>query len=110
MSIERARQLRRSMSPAEAKMWVVLRSEPFSAWHFRRQVQIGPYYADFACVRRRLVIEIDGGQHYEDAAMAYDARRTRAIEAEGYRVVRFTTTDVMHHLAGVGEVLLAELR
>jgi very-short-patch-repair endonuclease len=95
------------MSPAEARMWETLRTEPFKQLHFRRQMQIGPYYVDFVSVRSKLVVEVDGGQHYEDDAVAYDARRTRLIEALGYRVVRFATTDVMHHLDGVHAVLLA---
>jgi very-short-patch-repair endonuclease len=107
MTIERARQLRKSMSPAEARMWTMLRTEPFKALHFRRQRQIGPFYADFASFKAKLVIEIDGGQHYEDAAMQYDARRTKVIEAEGYAVLRFATTDVMHHLDGVHAAMLA---
>ena len=65
---------------------------------------IGPYYVDFVSVRMKLVIEVDGSQHYEDEAMAYDARRTAMIEALGYRVVRFATTDVLHHLDGVHAV------
>jgi very-short-patch-repair endonuclease len=97
------------MSPAEAKMGTVLRSEPFKAWHVRRQVQIGPL-CGFVCVKARLMIEIDDGQHYEDGAVAYDTRRTAVIETEGYRVVRFATTDVMQHAAGVAGVLLGDLR
>jgi very-short-patch-repair endonuclease len=97
------------MSPAEARMWAMLRTEPFKALHFRRQMPIGPYYLDFVLVRARLVLEVDGSQHYEDDAIAYDARRTRAIEALGYRLVRFATTDVMHHLDGVHAILLAEV-
>ena len=88
-------------------MWTLLRTEPFKQLHFRRQMPIGPYYVDFVSVRARLVVEVDGSQHYEDDAVAYDARRTRAIETLGYRVVRVATTDVMHHLDGVGVLLMA---
>ncbi|MEO7222814.1 MAG: DUF559 domain-containing protein [Devosia sp.] len=105
LGVERARALRKSMSPAEARMWSMLRTE-FKALHFRRQMPIGPYYVDFVSVKARLVIEVDGSQHTEDVAVAYDARRTLAIEALGYRVVRFATTDVLHHLDGVHAVLL----
>jgi very-short-patch-repair endonuclease len=97
------------MSPAEARLWAMLRTEPFKALHFRRQMPIGPYYVDFVSVRMKLVIEVDGSQHYEDEAMAYDARRTAMIEALGYRVVRFATTDVLHHLDGVHMLLLAAI-
>ena len=88
-------------------MWTLLRAEPFKKLHFRRQMPIGPYYVDFVSVRARLVIEVDGSQHYEDDAIAYDERRTRMIESLGYRVIRFATTDVMHHLEGVSVALLA---
>jgi very-short-patch-repair endonuclease len=90
-------------------MWATLRTEPFKQLHFRRQMPIGPYYVDFVSVRAKLVIEVDGSQHYEDDAIAYDARRTAAIEALGYRVVRFATTDVMHHLDSVYTTLLGEI-
>jgi very-short-patch-repair endonuclease len=86
-------------------MWTMLRGEPFKAWHFRRQMPIGPYYVDFVSVKVKLVVEIDGSQHYEDDAIAYDARRTVAIEKLGYRVLRFATTDIMHHLGSVRAVL-----
>ena len=62
LGIERARTLRRSMSPAEARLWAMLRTEPFKALHFRRQMPIGPYYVDFVSVRMKLVIEVDGSQ------------------------------------------------
>ena len=97
------------MSPAEARLWTILRQEPFKELHFRRQMPIGPYYVDFVSVRARLVIEVDGSQHYEDDVVAYDARRTAAIEALGYRVVRFATTDVMQHLGGVCTMLVVLL-
>ena len=90
-------------------MWTLLRMDVFKPLHSRRQVQIGPYYADFASLKAKVVIEIDGGQHYEDAAIAYDARRTRVIETEGYTVLRFATTDVMHHLDGVRTVVMSAL-
>ena len=99
MTIERARELRRSMSAAEARMWNLLRTAPFKALHFRRQFAIGPYYADFASFKARLVIEVDGSQHYEDAAIAYDARlgprsagRSSQVRLSRTRPVRFLLT------------------
>jgi very-short-patch-repair endonuclease len=103
----RARSLRRRMSPPEARMWNLLRGEPFDALHFRRQVPIGPYFADFAAHGCRLVIEIDSAQHFTDAAIAYDSKRTAFLEAAGYRVLRFNTVDVLNHLGGVAELVLA---
>ena len=98
------------MSPPEAKLWVLLRTEPFSAAHFRRQVPLGPYYADFASHAAKLVIEVDGGQHSDDSAIAHDARRTVYIEAEGYRVLRFTTVEVLNHIDAVGAAILRTIK
>jgi very-short-patch-repair endonuclease len=61
--------------------------------HFRRQGVIGPYYVDFLCTERKLVIEVDGGQHVERAG--YDVRRTHYLEARGYRVLRYWNDDVL---------------
>ncbi len=107
MSITRARSMRRRMSPPEARLWNALRMEPLRALHFRRQVPLGPYYADFASHTARLIIEVDGSAHTTDDAIAYDARRTAFLAAEGYRVLRFTTLDVLHHLDAVFATLLA---
>ena len=101
MSKDRARSLRRSMSPAEALVWSVLRKKSLKHFHFRRQVQLGPYYADFASHRARLVIEVDGSQHFTVEAEAYDARRNTFMQAQGYRILRFTTLDVLTNLDGI---------
>jgi very-short-patch-repair endonuclease len=97
------------MSPPEARMWNLLRMEPLVVHHFRRQVPIGPYYADFASHSARLIIEVDGASHTTDHAIAYDARRTAFLETAKYRVARFTTTEVMFQLDGVGAAVLAFL-
>ncbi|KQZ64613.1 hypothetical protein ASD67_09170 [Sphingopyxis sp. Root1497] len=95
---ERARKLRREATDAEKRMWRALR-EAFPHAKFRRQQALGPYFADFTSHAERLVIEIDGGQHGE--AVAYDEARTRFIEGEGYRVIRFWNDDVMTNIEGV---------
>ncbi len=97
------------MSPPEAKLWNVLRGAPFEAWHFRRQVPLGPYYADFASHRAKLVIEVDGASHSEDEAIAYDARRTEYLQTHGYRVRRFTTVDILGMMDGVVATILSEI-
>jgi very-short-patch-repair endonuclease len=58
-----ARALRKRMTPQEAKLWVALRTLRPAGFHFRRQVPIGPYVVDFACLKHRLIVEVDGGQH-----------------------------------------------
>jgi len=109
MSAERARSLRKRMSPPEARMWNVLRREPFYLYHFRRQVQLGRYYADFASHPAKLVIEIDGGAHFTREALRYDAARDQFIAAEGYAVLCFTTSEVLSHLDAVAAALLDRL-
>jgi very-short-patch-repair endonuclease len=109
MSITRARTLRRHMSPPEARLWNVLRAQQFRPYHFRRQVPFGPYYADFASHRARLVVEVDGSGHFTDDATAHDTRRTAFLHTQGYRMLRFTTADVLNHLDGVLTAILAVL-
>jgi very-short-patch-repair endonuclease len=97
------------MSPAEARLWVLLRHDTFKPHHFRRQVPLGAYYADFASHGAKLVIEVDGSGHFTDAAVVYDARRTAFINAEGYTVLRFTTLDVLQNIDGVFAAIGAAL-
>src|SRR5882672_5277721 len=91
----RARSLRRDASRAERKVWELLRDRHLAGIKFRRQHPIGPYFADFACIARRLVIEIDGEHH--DFQLEADARRTAAMERDGWRVIRFTARDVVQN-------------
>ena len=90
-------------------MWNMLRLEPLRPMHFRRQVPLGPYYADFASHLAKLVIEIDGITHTADGAIAYDQARTAFINTQGYRVIRFTNIEVMNYLEGVFEVVAAAI-
>jgi very-short-patch-repair endonuclease len=90
-----AKRLRDNRTEAEAILWRHLRRLEIDGTHFRRQVVLGPYVADFACMARKLVIEVDGSQHGTEQGLAADAVRTRWLEAEGYRVLRFWNNDVM---------------
>ena len=95
-----AKEMRTTMTPAEAALWRHLRADRFQGAKFRRQVVIGSYIADFACrYPRMLIVEVDGDTHGDRAD--YDARRTRELEARGYRVVRFTNDDVRTNFEGV---------
>jgi len=96
----RARRLRNNPTEAETRMWRLLR-ECFPKAHFRRQVPIRNFIADFASHSLKLVIEVDGGQHSADV----DRNRTASIEAEGYRVLRFWNHDVLGDGDGVATVL-----
>jgi very-short-patch-repair endonuclease len=100
----RAQELRKRMTVAERKLWFVLRDRKFAKFKFRRQVPIGRFIADFVCFERRLVIEVDGGQHADSVS---DRRRDRWFAANGYRVLRFWNNEVMRNLDGVA-TLLAE--
>lgn len=99
-TVERAKQLRRAMTKEERVLWRGM-GETFPRMHFRKRVPLGPYFADFACHAARLVIEFDGGQHNEDASIAYDAARTAFLEDEGYCVVRFWNSEINTNLEGV---------
>jgi very-short-patch-repair endonuclease len=91
---------------AERKLWLHLRDRQFHGRKFRRQVLIGPYVADFACIDERLIIELDGGQHAENQD---DLRRTADIEATGFRVLRFWNNEVSQNIDGVLSVISSAL-
>ena len=88
----RARNLRKNMTKAERLLWRALRTA-LPEYHWRKQVPFGSYFADFCSHRAKLVIEVDGSQHA--SAIERDASRTRFLEAEGYRVIRFWNNDVI---------------
>jgi very-short-patch-repair endonuclease len=101
-----ARRLRRAATEVEKEMWLALRELP-TEHRFRRQHPIGSYVVDFACPGRNLAIELDGGQHAQQAEE--DVARSLEIARRGYRVIRFWNNDVMHNLAGVLEIIRREL-
>ena len=100
---ERARNLRRDMTEAEQRLWRMLRSPQTEGYRFRRQAPIGGFIADFVCQAARLIVEIDGGQH--DPSSEAEASRTRFLEAEGYRVLRFWNNEVLDNPEGVRAVI-----
>jgi very-short-patch-repair endonuclease len=105
-AVTRARALRLGATSAERRLWLALR-EGLPEARFRRQVPIGPYIVDFCSHAARLVIEVDGSQH--QGAAGYDAARTRFLEGEGYRVLRFWNNEVAESLDGVLTAILAAL-
>ena len=92
----------------EARLWVALR-QLRPRHHFRRQVQIGPYYADFLCHSAKLVIEVDGESHFVTSAQEYDQRRDSRIAADGFRILRIPNSEVMRNLDGVMDAVLCAL-
>jgi very-short-patch-repair endonuclease len=98
-----ARWLRLNQTDAEARLWRRLRNWPMQGTHFRRQVPIGPYIVDFACMAAHLVIEMDGSRHGVGENVVRDKARTRWLEAAGYRVIRFWNNDLINNMDGVLE-------
>ena len=101
---ERARDLRRNMTDAENRMWYYLRNRRLSGYKFVREHVIGQYIADFVCREKKLVLEIDGGQHMD--AVKYDAIRTKYLEDCGYRVLRIWNHEVFINIRGVMDCIL----
>ena len=107
LNVDRARGLRASQADAEQLLWYHLRHRRLQGWKFRRQHEIGPYIADFACPGAGLIVELDGGQHGDQ--LAYDESRTRKLQEEGYRVLRFWNNDVLKNIDSVLEAILEAL-
>jgi len=108
MSSTRARNLRRNQTDAERKLWSVLRRRAVGGYYFRRQRPVGPYVVDFVCVKRKLVLELDGGQHAINVTT--DARRTEYLEQQGYRVLRFWNNDILGNMEGCLSAIEAALK
>lgn len=106
-TIARARKLRSNLTDAESILWRHLRFRQIDGYKFRRQRPIGHYIVDFVCLEKKLVIEVDGGQHNGEAT--YDARRDRWLRAQGYEVLRFWNDEVLTKIDGVKEVIFRTL-
>jgi very-short-patch-repair endonuclease len=100
-TLENSRRLRRETTDAENKLWQCLRAGRLSGFKFRRQHPIPPYIADFCCVAQSLVVELDGSQHNETV----DAARTRHLESQGWRILRFWDHDVLQETEAVIEAI-----
>ncbi|HEV7271753.1 endonuclease domain-containing protein [Pseudoxanthomonas sp.] len=96
-TLDHAKQLRRRMTDAERRLWQYLRAGRLEGLKFRRQHPVPPYIVDFCCVEARLVVELDGSQH----SPAADAARTRYLQSQGWRVVRFWDNDVLREVEAV---------
>ncbi|MEQ1942825.1 DUF559 domain-containing protein [Mesorhizobium sp. VNQ89] len=102
----RARKLRQGDNQAEALLWLELKRRKLGGHKFTRQFPVGPYFADFACRERWLVVELDGSQH---ADSTYDRRRDELMRSLGYSVMRFWSHEVVKHRSSVCETILAAL-
>ena len=107
-NIPLAKALRKNMTPWERKLWYeFLRHYPV---RFQRQKAIGNYIADFYCARARLVIELDGGGHYNPESAMNDAQRTKILESYGLKVIRFCNTDIDRNFYSVCTVIDTEVK
>lgn len=105
MSIDRARNLRANATPPERAMWRLLKPFRDQGFHFRRQAQIGSYYADFACHHAKLVIEVDGDTHAVGDGPERDVTRDKYLRGRGFEVLRFSNADVVRNPEGVFEMI-----
>lgn len=96
-----SQQLRKNMTPEEKKLWYeFLKNHPAC---FKRQKVLGPFIADFYCAKAKLVIELDGRQHYTENGRAYDESRTEYLHAQGLKVLRFKNYQIRDHFPTVCE-------
>ena len=98
-----SRTLRKNTTDAERVLWKYLRGKQFDGFKFRRQEPIGKYIADFVCYDKKIIIEVDGGQHAVDTVK--DEERDRWFEGQGFKVLRFWNNDVLGNMEGVFEAI-----
>ena len=103
---QRARDLRKNSTDAERHLWYYLRASRLG-FKFKRQVPIGEYIVDFACLEKRLIIELDGGQHMDN--QMYDMKRSDWLMAHGFKVLRFWNHDVFGQTSSILEVIMTTL-
>ena len=110
MANERARTLRKAMTPQEVKLWGHLRRLPPQGFHFRRQAPLEGYILDFVCFKQRLIVEVDGSQHGEEAGLAHDAKRDTHFALLGFLTLRFWNPEIDENLDDVVETIIARAR
>ena len=103
----RAKSMRSEPTEAEHHLWQMVRAHRFAGYKFRRQVPLDFYIADFVCFEHRLIIELDGGQHAENAR---DEHRDRYLTQQGFRILRIWNADLFTNEEGVAELIFSALR
>jgi len=106
---EHARQLRENMTDAERHLWAKIRMKQLKDYQFYRQKPIGDYIVDFFCPKAKLIIEVDGSQHFVNETIEYDRIREEYVRSLGLKVLRFTNTEVLKHVEGVIERIEEEM-
>jgi very-short-patch-repair endonuclease len=107
---QRARELRKNMTDAERLLWSKIRRHQLLGVPFSRQKIIGPYIVDFFCPRAKLVIEVDGSQHYSGEVKKKDKIRDDYLESQGLTVLRFNDNEVLTNIEGVVDRILENLK
>jgi len=105
-----ARELRKNMPEAEHRLWCFLHNKQLDNYRFRRQHPVGKYIADFACVRERLIIEVDGATHGEPDEVTYDEARTAFLRSQGWKIVRYGNEEICKNIDDVLGDIDAHLR
>ena len=108
--VDLAKELRRKQTEAERVLWKRLRSSQLKGVKFRRQEPIGNYIVDLVTFDKKLIIELDGGQHNDELVAKNDEQRAKWLEAEGFRIMRFWNNDVLLNTDGVLTVILEALK
>jgi len=106
----RAKSHRRELTVAENVLWQEIRRKQIHGYHFRRQVPIGPFIADFACVKEKLVIEVHGIGHAEPDEIIRDIQRTKYLESLGWRVIRFMNVEIFDEIDPVIDAIWHHLK
>ena len=104
-----SRDLRKNLTDAERRLWSTIRMKQINSCQFYRQRIIGDYIVDFYCPRAKLVIEVDGGQHYSDEMAEVDRKRDDYLKNQGLKVLRFSNTEVLNNIEGVVESILENM-
>ncbi len=103
----KAQQLRQNQTEAEKQLWRQLRNRNLAGYKFRRQDPIKPYIVDFCCFSEKLIIELDGGHHNEEAQILYDNKRSDFLESQGFVILRFWNNQILGEMEAVlNEILL----
>jgi len=100
--IKKSKELRNNPTIAENKLWYFLRGRQIENCKFRRQQPIGDYIVDFACLEKKIIVEIDGGQHFENKE---DSMRDQWLTSQGYGVLRFWNNDIIQNIESVLEII-----
>ena len=104
-----ARELRKNMTDAERRLWSKIRRKQLKQYQFYRQKNIGEYIVDFYCPAAKLIVEIDGGQHYSNEYHAKDKARDKFLNDLGFRVLRFSNNDALKNIEEVVDTIYKHL-